>query len=227
MQPKERMGIKQEGPDRSRVTRAFGAGRFGDASEASVSLIGPRFGQPALGHLHHPLGSKPLLMVDVDGVLSLFGFPVHDPPEGAWHSIDGIPHFLSAAAARHLLALAPLYELVWCSGWEEKADEHLPHLLGLPRGIPHLRFKRDTRVGESLHGHWKLAAIDAYAEDRPLAWVDDCIDTACREWAQARAAPALLVQTQPNIGITTQDAKALAHWAGRGTHAACCYSPGP
>jgi hypothetical protein len=35
--------------DRSRETRAFGAGRFGDASEASVSPIGPRFGQrPAL-----------------------------------------------------------------------------------------------------------------------------------------------------------------------------------
>jgi tRNA nucleotidyltransferase (CCA-adding enzyme) len=33
--------------DRSRETRAFGAGRFGDASEASVSLIGPRFDQRA------------------------------------------------------------------------------------------------------------------------------------------------------------------------------------
>ncbi|HXA53843.1 MAG TPA: aminotransferase class III-fold pyridoxal phosphate-dependent enzyme, partial [Solirubrobacteraceae bacterium] len=33
------------GGDRSRETRAFGAGRFGDASAASVSPIGPRFGQ--------------------------------------------------------------------------------------------------------------------------------------------------------------------------------------
>jgi hypothetical protein len=31
--------------DRSRETLAFGAGRFGDASGASVSPIGPRFGQ--------------------------------------------------------------------------------------------------------------------------------------------------------------------------------------
>jgi arginyl-tRNA synthetase len=31
--------------DRSRETRAFGAGRFGDASEASVPLVGPRFDQ--------------------------------------------------------------------------------------------------------------------------------------------------------------------------------------
>jgi uncharacterized membrane protein HdeD (DUF308 family) len=34
-----------ESPDRSRETRASGAGRIGDASEASVSPIGPRFGR--------------------------------------------------------------------------------------------------------------------------------------------------------------------------------------
>jgi ribosomal-protein-alanine N-acetyltransferase len=44
-----------EGPDRSRETRASGAGRFRDASEASVPPIGPRFGQPGSGRLRHPL----------------------------------------------------------------------------------------------------------------------------------------------------------------------------
>jgi putative ABC transport system permease protein len=54
----------KEGPDRSRVTRAYGAGRFGDASGASVSLIGPRFGQPAFGRLRHPLGRDPLAAIN-------------------------------------------------------------------------------------------------------------------------------------------------------------------
>ncbi len=152
-------------------------------------------------------------MVDIDGVLSLFGFPPGDPPEGSLHFIDGIPHFLSAAAARHLLALVSLFELVWCSGWEEKADEHLPHLLGLPRGLPHLSFGRGTGAGQSMHGHWKLAAIDAYAGSRPLAWIDDCIDAACHTWATSRGAPTLLVQTKPDIGITADDAETLARWA--------------
>jgi hypothetical protein len=185
-------------------------------------------------------------MVDIDGVLSLFGFPPHAPPEGSWHFVEGIPHFLSAAAARHLLALVSLFELVWCSGWEEKADEHLPHLLGLPRGLPHLSFERgadrtedadearatevgaagagwgtggasaggaDPAAGKSLHGHWKLSAIDVYARGRPLAWIDDCIDAACHAWAAARGAPTLLVQTQPDIGLTAADAEALARWA--------------
>lgn len=151
-------------------------------------------------------------MVDIDGVLSLFGFPPGDPPEGSLHFIEGIPHFLSAAAARHLLALVSLFELVWCSGWEEKADEHLPHLLGLPRGLPHLSFERGAGAGTSLRGHWKLAAIDAYAGIRPLAWIDDCIDAACHAWAKARTAPTLLVQTAPTQGLTEREAARLRAW---------------
>jgi hypothetical protein len=177
---------------------------------------------PLDARVEHPT-PKPLLMVDIDGVLSLFGFAPGDPPEGSLHFIDGIPHFLSAAAARHLLALVSLFELVWCSGWEEKADEHLPHLLGLPRGLPHLSFGRrpdagatgatGAAAGKSIHGHWKLEAIDAYAQGRPLAWIDDCIDAACHAWAGARVASTLLVQTAPAQGLTEREAARLRAWA--------------
>jgi hypothetical protein len=164
------------------------------------------------------LTDRPLLMVDIDGVLSLFGFAPHAPPEGSWHFVEGIPHFLSAAAAQHLLTLVSLFELVWCSGWEEKADEYLPALLGLPRGLPHLRFERGVSAtgaagSKSIRGHWKLAAIDAYARERPLAWIDDCIDAACRAWAAARTAPTLLVQTAPAEGLTAREAAHLHAWA--------------
>jgi alanine racemase len=54
--------LTEEGLDRSRETRAFGAGRFGDASGASVPLIGPRFGQPAFGRLRHPPGARLLVL---------------------------------------------------------------------------------------------------------------------------------------------------------------------
>jgi hypothetical protein len=50
--------------DRSRETRAFGAGRFGDASEASVSPIGPRSGQQ-LGWVLVP---APLLFLAFMGI---------------------------------------------------------------------------------------------------------------------------------------------------------------
>jgi hypothetical protein len=171
-------------------------------------------------------------MVDIDGVISLFGLCLDasgrpGEVDGSFHSIDGIPHFLSSTAAAHLLALAELFDLVWASGWEEKADEHLPHLLGLPTALPHLRFSRDPlpvsggagvggRVTTGLSptsGHWKLDAIDAYAGGRPLAWIDDALDPACHEWAAARPSPTLLVQTAPERGLTTREAQLLADWA--------------
>lgn len=152
---------------------------------------------------------RPLLLVDVDGVISLFGFDVRRRPAGSFHSIEGIPHFLSARAAGHLLELWPLFELVWASGWEEKANEYLPHLLGLPGPLPHLSFERS--VGAS-NAHWKLDAIDAHCGARPLAWIDDSVNRACHEWAAARHAPTLLVQTLPERGLTEQEAQHLRTW---------------
>jgi hypothetical protein len=153
---------------------------------------------------------KPLLLIDVDGVISLFGFDLKRPPAGSFHSIDGIPHYLSTKAGEHLLALADAFDLVWCSGWEEKANEHLPHLLGLPAELPFLRFERSP--GRT-NAHWKLAAIDSYAADRPLAWIDDAFNEACHAWADARLAPTLLVQTAPEQGFTSREAQQLVAWA--------------
>jgi hypothetical protein len=165
---------------------------------------------------------SPLLMVDIDGVISLFGGRELGGRElagrelGSFHSIDGIPHFLSSTAAAHLLELSSVFELVWASGWEERANEHLPHLLGLPPALPFLRFPRMSGAAPARSSaHWKLEAIDAYAGGRPLAWIDDALNAACHEWAQARKAPTLLVQTEPDHGLTAREATRLAAWAER------------
>ena len=152
----------------------------------------------------------PLLLIDVDGVISLFDF---DRIRGLVEMIDGIPHHLSLEAAAVLRELAPDFECVWCTGWEERADEHLPRLLDLPRGWPHLAFDRAQGPGHSTLGHWKLAAIDAYAgPERALAWIDDAHDEACRRWAEARPGPTLLVVTDPREGLTAAHGDALRAW---------------
>ncbi len=150
--------------------------------------------------------------MDIDGVISLFSFSAREKPEGGFHSIDGIPHFLSSGAAEHLLGLAPIFDLVWASGWEEKANEYLPHLLGLP-ALPHVSFDRRVRGTRRTNAHWKLDSIDEYAGNRPLAWIDDAFNEACHEWASARGAPTLLVQTLPASGLTRQEAEILEGWA--------------
>ncbi len=169
---------------------------------------------PATPESPAPAG-KPVLYVDVDGVISLWGFAPNSRPDGAFASVDGIPHFLSSEAGAHLHALRAAFDLVWCTGWEEKADEHLPHVLGLPslKGLEHLSFDRPTRAGTSVPGHWKLAAVDAHAGGRPVAWVDDALNDACEAWAAARAAPTLLVHTVPDRGLVAEHAALLRAWA--------------
>jgi hypothetical protein len=159
---------------------------------------------------------KPLLFVDIDGVLSLFGFQSDRRPEGMWLNVEGIVHLISASASEHLHRLADRFELVWCSGWEEKANEHLLRVLVLPTALPFLTFP----VQEGATRHWKLAAIEGHAGDRPLAWIDDAHDESCRAWAAERPAPTLLVATDPAAGLTTEDVEALERWAAELTPAA-------
>jgi hypothetical protein len=154
--------------------------------------------------------TRPLLLVDIDGVISLFGFAAHERPAGTFHWIDGIPHYLSSIAAQNLLELGEHFRLVWCSGWEEKADEYLPHLLGLPAGLEHLRFERS--VGRA-NAHWKLDAIDAFCGSRPLAWIDDAFNADCHRWAQERTPPTLLVETEPEHGLTATHTRTLVRWS--------------
>jgi hypothetical protein len=155
---------------------------------------------------------KPFLFVDVDGVISLFGFaPDVGELPGPLHWIDGVAHCIPPAVGERLVRLADAFELVWATGWEERANEHLPHLLGLPFGPLHTL----TFDGRAVFGtaHWKLDAIDEYAGDRPAAWIDDSLDEDCEFWAEHRAAPTLLVHTDPMVGLTDEHVEQLLAWA--------------
>ena len=153
----------------------------------------------------------PLLLVDVDGVISLFGFDHQAPPDGHYQLVDGIAHFLSAAAGGHLRRLAERFELAWCTGWEEKANDYLPAALGLAGELPFLSF---GEVDRTVPAHWKLIAVEEFAgADRAVAWIDDAHDHRCHAWARARRAPTKLVGTDPASGITAEHVVELRSWA--------------
>jgi hypothetical protein len=152
----------------------------------------------------------PVLLVDVDGVISLFGFHMDKRPAGGFLTVDGIPHYLSSAAGEHLRTLSERFELVWCTGWEERANEYLVHALCLPAVLHHLTF--DGSPGADSR-HWKLDAIEAHVgPDRPLAWIDDD-HAGCEPWAAQRPGPTLLVTAQPHEGITAAHVERLLTWA--------------
>jgi hypothetical protein len=95
--------------------------------------------------------NKPILFVDVDGVISLFGFaPGTGQLPGPLHWVDGVAHCIPGAVGQRLVTLAESFELVWATGWEETANEHLPHLLGLPGDLPCLTFNGNIRAGAAM-----------------------------------------------------------------------------
>ena len=130
--------------------------------------------------------SRPILAVNVDGVISLFGYD--EPPdyrEARFELVDGMVHCISLRAGARLRRLAEHFELIWATGWEDKANHYLPHMLGLAE-LPHLTFDGQARFGSA---HWKLGPLDKYARGRAVAWIDDNFDASCYEWARDREQP--------------------------------------
>jgi hypothetical protein len=154
--------------------------------------------------------TRPLLAVDVDGVISLFGFD--EPPQGMdarFELVDGMVHCISLRAGERLLRLSEHYDLVWATGWEQKANDYLPNILGLPE-LPYLTFEGAARFGSA---HWKLGPLDEHSHGRAVAWIDDSFDESCYEWARARPEPTLLVPTESALGLEETHTEALIGWA--------------
>ncbi|HEU4393502.1 MAG TPA: HAD domain-containing protein [Solirubrobacterales bacterium] len=153
--------------------------------------------------------SKPILAVDIDGVISLFGFDEPPKENAKFELVDGMMHCISLLAGERLKRLAEHYDLIWASGWEDRANDYLPNILGLPQ-LPHLTFNGAAKFGSA---HWKLGPIGKYCRGRAVAWVDDNFDESCYEWARERTEPTLLVPTEPHLGLEEAQTEALTAWA--------------
>ena len=138
-------------------------------------------------------------------------------PGLSYHLIDGAPHAISDRAGPELGRLAETFELIWATGWEQRANDHLPLILGLPSELPCLTFDGRARFGSA---HWKLDALSEYGYNRPLAWIDDSFDESCHVWAAQREAPTLLCPTDSDIGLTEAHTEALLAWVRDGYTAA-------
>jgi hypothetical protein len=153
---------------------------------------------------------RPILAVDVDGVISLFGFEeAPDRSVAKFQLIDGMVHCISLPAGERLKQLSQHYDLVWATGWEDRANDSLAPLLGLP-DLPFLTFDGAARFGSA---HWKLGPLDQYGGRRPLAWIDDSFDESCYDWAERRDAPTLLVPTNSQLGLEQAHADTMVDWA--------------
>jgi hypothetical protein len=152
---------------------------------------------------------KPLLLLDVDGVLNPFpgcpdGYVEYDLfPE------DEEPVRLARVHGEWLSELAEVFDAVWASGWGAEANRVLCPFFGLPE-LPVIRF---TAI--PFEPREKVPPVASFAADRPAAWVDDNVTPEARAWAAARRPPTLLVEVESAVGLTRPAVDELLAWAAR------------
>jgi hypothetical protein len=166
---------------------------------------------------------RPLILLDVDGVLN-----ISQPVPG-----DGCSSLLLLAGGRGaqvtirddlrtlLDRLALSGDLVWASGWNDGAPALFSVLVPWVKAMPHLEFESTGNMVE------KLPVVRDYVGDRSVAWLDDRIPEAAWAWAESRDAPTLLVAIDPDVGFGPDDLAHVERWAAEQSAIASAASAAP
>ena len=173
---------------------------------------------------------KPILFLDVDGVLNAFQ-PVRPHvvryAGGRWVKGKFIPftlHFDNEVADM-VLALSEHFEIVWATMWNHAANAEIAPLLGLHEfpvaecshdGGWDAAIAKGTPVSE-IKRLWyaKTALLAEYAGTRPYVWMDDDHSGFDRTWLAEHgdAAHFMLVRTDADYGLAWDDVDAAITWA--------------
>jgi hypothetical protein len=165
--------------------------------------------------------AQPILALDVDGVLNALN--AGEVPPG-WERATvrgGLPIRYNPRHGEQLQKIAADTgaELVWCTIWEDLANEHIAPLTGLP-WLPwvamdesmatviserHIKFSQAIPVGAV-----KARALAQYAAGRPACWLEDEPEAPAE--FSSYPAPHLVVQVDPLAGLQDEHLAMAASW---------------
>jgi hypothetical protein len=159
---------------------------------------------------------RPLLLIDVDGVLNPFSRPT--PDFRRYHCTVGDQVYTVQLNARHgtrllELALVTGAELVWATTWEEHANEWIGPRLGLPP-LPVIPMGPGSDQGGLYGEMFKTPHVAAYVGRRPFVWFDDQVWLEDEEYLRGTQGldDFLLIHVDPRTGLTSQHLAQAHEW---------------
>lgn len=194
------------------IWRASGTSLAAGAERGLEGVAAERYGVAVLAR-----GTRPLIFVDIDGVLIPFRPRVTSTYRrlsgGAGCAPDrsGNPLLdrLDPDHGRQLLALPG--ELVWASTWMAEANEVIAPRLDLP-DLPVVDWP-DADEEPQRGMHWKTLPLARWAAGRAFVWLDDEItDVDRRRVAAHHPQPTLLHRVDPYLGLVSADLAAVCKW---------------
>lgn len=176
------------------------------------------------------MSTKPLLLLDVDGVVNAFAprrpHVVRKAQTGRTNK--GLPitytlHFDNEVAAM-IETLQDHFDVVWCTMWNHAANTELVPMLGIDE-MPVMHCSHndgldilddqgyDFRQAQRLW-YAKTPLVPAYVGDTPFVWIDDDHSDADRRYLAAQMdQPFRLIKTDAYDGLTWDDVNAAIAFA--------------
>ncbi len=157
---------------------------------------------------------KPLLLLDIDGVLAPYG------AKDKSHLRPVPLHEFAMFDPRHiddLRDLGEVFEIVWATMWCDDANKVMSPALKLPE-LPFVPFHitRFTNwIKEAPEGvTFKLPYVKDFVGDRPAAWIDDDLWGDAASWANKRneSVATKLFPTNPWNGMTPDIVADMIRW---------------
>ena len=153
--------------------------------------------------------AKPILFVDIDGVLNPFAGAC---PEG-FREVDLLPDDdepvrICPLHAAWLTELTVSFDLVWATSWNEHERDLLKQALDYPEfagaaAMPPSPFPPENKVD----------GVSTIAVKSAVAWIDDLVTDRARIWAASRTEPTILLEADPRTGMTRKHVDKLLAWA--------------
>lgn len=162
------------------------------------------------------MNTKPLLFIDVDGVLNRMVTPAVAAERGLL-SVRLTPSTSTISFMMNLdvndgpvlMGMTDVFDLAWGTTWENDANTLIAPKIGLPGDLP----VATTRY----HEYSKAKGVLRLAAGRPFVWLDDALSAQDKQQIFADSPDSMVIDVNESVGLSAKNLKVARTWA-QGLH---------